>query len=184
MRKLSIAVALSAALAGCGVYGYDTYGLGYASPSSYGVSLSPYGANVYTSIAPPAPLLEVAPPAPGLGYAWINGYWGWGGDQYVWNRGYWAQPPGPGYGWQPFGWVPYANGYRFVPGRWYRYGHAREVPYVYPYPPVRYGPRYSVIPRGPHPHGYIPPQYWGRGPVRAVPGRSYVYRVPGPRYRH
>lgn len=169
MRKLIIAAALSA-LAGCGAYygydsyGYDSYGYGYSSPS-YGVSVSPYGTSVYTSVAPPAPLVEIAPPAPGPGYTWIDGYWGWNGGRYAWNRGYWGAPPAPGYAWQPYGWVYDGGRYRFVPGRWYRHGRAPHVPYVYAPPPVRYGPRYGTLPY--------------RGRVYATPGRprSYVYRV-------
>jgi hypothetical protein len=165
MRKLIIAAALSATIAGCGAYyGYDSYGYGYASPS-YGVAVSPYGASIYTSVAPPPPLVEVAPPAPGPGYAWIDGYWGWNGRQYAWNRGYWGAPPAPGYAWQPYGWVYDGGRYRFVPGRWYRRGRSVRVPYVYAPPPVRHGARYGTIPY--------------RGRVYATPGRppSYVYRV-------
>lgn len=179
MRRLWIAVSLAGvALGGCAVgyaydlgYGYDADYVGYAGPSG----------SVYASVAPPAPLVEVVPPQPGPGYAWINGYWGWDGQRYVWNRGSWGLPPGPGYAWQPYGWVAAGPGYRFVPGRWYPYGSPPNIQYVYPRPPLRQGPYYGVLPPAQtYPYAYIPRQYYYHGPVYATPGGppSYVYRVP------
>ena len=42
-------------------------------------------ARVYVGIAPPVPIVEVVPAAPGPGYYWIPGYWIWDGGRYVWR---------------------------------------------------------------------------------------------------
>ena len=36
---------------------------------------------------------------PGPGYAWVDGYWNWGGDRYVWVPGVWRRPPYAGGYW-------------------------------------------------------------------------------------
>ena len=44
--------------------------------------------------APPPMLVEVPPPMPYDGAAWVGGYWVWRGD-WVWAHGYWMAPPRP-----------------------------------------------------------------------------------------
>jgi WXXGXW repeat (2 copies) len=44
-------------------------------------------------LAPPAPVVEVAPPPPAPGYVWQPGYWSWNGVQYVWVPGVYVVPP-------------------------------------------------------------------------------------------
>jgi len=41
--------------------------------------------------APPAPLVEVVPPAPYPDSYWIAGHWKWENNRYVWNNGHWEQ---------------------------------------------------------------------------------------------
>jgi hypothetical protein len=42
---------------------------------------------VVVGLAPPAPVVEVAPAPPAPGYVWQPGYWSWNGFQYVWVPG-------------------------------------------------------------------------------------------------
>ena len=70
-------------------------------------------------VAPPPPQVDVVIAAPGPGYFWISGFWGWIGGRHVWIGGHWA-PHRPGWRWAPFGWYPYARGWRARPGRWER----------------------------------------------------------------
>lgn len=166
-------------LAGCSA------GASYATYDSYGYG-DDYGA-IYADVAPPGPLIEVVPPSPGPGYAWIGGYWAWTGRRYVWQPGRWVVRP-RGLVWVPHGWVIEGGRYRYVPGRWVPRARYRAVPYVHRIPPVRYGDRYAVIPYAarPHPYAYVPPAYrhpryrgyydrWYRArPYPAPPARAYV----------
>ena len=43
-------------------------------------------ARVYIRIAPPVPIVEVAPPPPGPDYFWVPGFWIWDGAHYVWRH--------------------------------------------------------------------------------------------------
>ncbi|HVR03192.1 MAG TPA: hypothetical protein VMT47_13735, partial [Polyangia bacterium] len=53
-------------------------------------------ATVYPTVAPPPPVAEYRPPAPGYGYLWVDGYWDWNGYDWAWSNGYW-QPDRPGF---------------------------------------------------------------------------------------
>lgn len=99
--------------------------------------------------APPAPLVEIIPPAPYPDYVWINGYWWWSGSSYVWIRGHWSAPPRIGLVWVPSGWILYNGYYHFVAGYWSHHHHARErVHYVHPIPRphIEHGTRYRTMP--------------------------------------
>src|SRR6266852_2053151 len=50
---------------------------------SVGIGVGGYG------YAPP-PVVAYAPPYPGPGYEWVNGYWSEGGHRRFWRDGYWA----------------------------------------------------------------------------------------------
>jgi hypothetical protein len=65
--------------------------------------------------APPAPVVERMPPAPGPGYAWIEGHWRWEArrGQYVWIRGHWDI-----HMWVAGRWDQRPNGWAWVEGRW------------------------------------------------------------------
>ncbi|MFM2125295.1 MAG: hypothetical protein RL328_1746 [Acidobacteriota bacterium] len=52
-----------------------------------------YGGYYAAPPPPPPPPAMYAPPAPGPGYVWIQGYWGYAGGRYAWNNGYWTRPP-------------------------------------------------------------------------------------------
>src|SRR5581483_2184509 len=49
----------------------------------------------YANTPPPPVRAEVVGVAPGPGYVWVNGYWGWRGNAYAWVPGYYAHPPRP-----------------------------------------------------------------------------------------
>ena len=73
---------------------------------------------VYVDRAPPAAYNEVVTVAPGPGYVWVGGYYGWSGRDYLWNRGYWSLPArgyttrNPGY------WHRDGRGHYWVAGNW------------------------------------------------------------------
>jgi WXXGXW repeat (2 copies) len=75
-------------------------------------------ARVYVGIAPPVPIVEVVPAAPGPGYYWIPGYWIWDGGRYVWRHGYYAIRPGPAAVWVPGHWSHHVRGWYWGPGHW------------------------------------------------------------------
>ena len=74
---------------------------------------------VYVDRAPPAPYQEVVPIAPGLGYVWVGGYYGWTGRDYAWNRGYWSLPVRGYSRWAPGYWHRDGRGHYWVAGRWH-----------------------------------------------------------------
>jgi len=72
------------------------------------------------SIAPPALRVETVGVAPGPGYVWITGYWGWVGGRHEWVPGYWEHPH-PGFVWVPHTWVHVSGGWRLREGYWRRH---------------------------------------------------------------
>jgi hypothetical protein len=59
-----------------------------------GVNVGPaYGGYYAAPPPPPPPPIAYVPPAPGPGYTWIQGYWGYNGGRYAWTNGYWMRPP-------------------------------------------------------------------------------------------
>ena len=75
------------------------------------------GETVYE--APPAARVETIGVAPGPGFVWITGYWGWAGGRHEWVPGYWERPH-PGYTWVPHTWVRVGGGWRLREGYWRR----------------------------------------------------------------
>jgi len=79
---------------------------------------------VSVSIAPPAPMLIVAP-APRPGYLWVPGYWGWNNGRHVWLNGSWLRER-PGYAyWQPR-WVQRDGHWLLERGQWARGDRDRD----------------------------------------------------------
>ncbi|HYL27410.1 MAG TPA: hypothetical protein VEW74_06205 [Candidatus Nitrosotalea sp.] len=72
-------------------------------------------AYIYVQIAPPAPIYETVPAAPGPGYAWVGGYYRWEGGRYVWVRGHYAHHAGA---WCAGHWHHGRHGYYWTDGRW------------------------------------------------------------------
>jgi len=64
----------------------------FAQPRiSVGIGVGGYGPGVYP---PPAYAQQYAPPCPGPGYTWVDGYWG---PRNVWVAGFWRAPVYPRY---------------------------------------------------------------------------------------
>jgi len=65
--------------------------------------------------APPPPRVVVsAPPTPGVGFMWVEGYWYPAGKHYKWHEGYWTRPPYEGARWV----APHHDGERYYAGYW------------------------------------------------------------------
>lgn len=77
-------------------------------------------AAVFIGVAPPAPIVEVVPPVPAVGYVWTPGYWNWNGLRYVWVRGAYVLPPRFGAAFVPGHWAYGPRGHFFVRGYWRR----------------------------------------------------------------
>jgi len=74
---------------------------------------------VYYAPGPPPPVrAEAFGAAPGPGFVWINGYWGWRGGRYDWVGGRWDRPPRPRAVWVAPRWERRGERYRFYEGRW------------------------------------------------------------------
>ncbi|HLX25473.1 MAG TPA: YXWGXW repeat-containing protein [Candidatus Cybelea sp.] len=72
-------------------------------------------AYIYVQTAPPAPIYETVPAAPGPGYVWVGGYYRWNGNRYVWVHGHYARHAGR---WCGGHWRHGAHGYYWVNGAW------------------------------------------------------------------
>ncbi|MDR3727551.1 MAG: hypothetical protein P4K86_10965 [Terracidiphilus sp.] len=105
-------------------YAQPTYATGnnYQSNRQYAQD-SDYGAQpVYYSSEAPPPLPQYRQPeAPGDGYLWTPGYWGWSSRGYYWVPGAWVEAPYEGALWTPGYWGYRDNRYRFYRGYWGRH---------------------------------------------------------------
>jgi len=54
-----------------------------------GVGVGGYDQGYYP---PPAYASQYAPPSPGPGYTWVDGYWAPQGGRNVWTKGFWRAP--------------------------------------------------------------------------------------------
>lgn len=73
---------------------------------------------VYVRTGPPALRTEVIVPSPGPHYAWVPGYWSWGGSEYVWVGGTWQNPPHAKAAWVAPRWNHTSRGWYVVNGHW------------------------------------------------------------------
>lgn len=105
--RLALAIASVAVLGGCVIAP-----LGPRGP--YAMEPGPV-----VDVAPPPSPYEAQVPAPGPGYVWIGGYWGWNLGRHVWIGGRWALPPA-GHGWVPGYWGRHGHGWRWNGGHWGR----------------------------------------------------------------
>lgn len=74
--------------------------------------------SVHVQIGPPAPLVEVRPIAPAVGYVWVPGYYRWDHRSYQWTAGHWMKPPHRHATWVEPRWVHERNGWRMNRGHW------------------------------------------------------------------
>lgn len=140
-RRWTIGVALLGALAlgGCHVRAYR-----------------PYGTVVYQ--APPPARVVMQPPAPGPGYAWVNGYWHWNGGQWVWMEGQWVAQR-QGYVYVAPSWTMQGGGYVYQDG-----GYRQQPAGVYVTPPQ--GGVYVNTPPPPQGGVYVNGGVQGEGAVQ------------------
>lgn len=82
------------------------------------LAVAALGADVVVRVAPPRPVVETRPPAPGRDYVWTPGYHRWDGSRYAWVGGAWAVPPRRHAHWVPAHWAHKRGGWVFVEGRW------------------------------------------------------------------
>jgi hypothetical protein len=86
-----------------------------------GMGLTACGGAVYYANVPPPPVrVEAFGPAPAPGYVWINGYWGWRGNNYVWFPGRYVRPPHRNARWVEPRWEHRGGRYEFRRGYWER----------------------------------------------------------------
>ena len=88
------------------------------------------------NIAPPPLPVYAQPMAPGDGYIWTPGYWGWNtaSDDYYWVPGTWVLAPANGQLWTPGYWAYAGDGYFWNPGYWgMRVGYYCGLNYGYGY---------------------------------------------------
>ena len=76
---------------------------------SIGVRVGGYGPGYY----PPPAYAQYAPPCPGPGYTWTDGYWQPEDGRNVWIAGFWQAPYNSGYGYG------YSVAPRYVAPRYY-----------------------------------------------------------------
>lgn len=67
--------------------------------------------------APPPIQTEVIPVAPGPGFIWIGGFWGYEGHHYVWHHGHYTRGPA-GNVWVRDSWVHSRRGWEYQRGHW------------------------------------------------------------------
>ena len=68
--------------------------------------------------APPALYVEEVGVAPGPGFVWIGGFWGWNGH-WVWQAGHWGHPPRRGALWVAPRYVFRGGRHVYVRGYWH-----------------------------------------------------------------
>jgi WXXGXW repeat (2 copies) len=73
---------------------------------------------VVVSGQPPPLRAEAIGVAPGPGYIWIRGHWGWHHERWEWIGGRWEIPAQPGTVWIPGRWAPRGNGWVWVEGHY------------------------------------------------------------------
>ncbi len=88
--------------------------------SAFGLLMAVGAANaqVVVQVAPPRPIVEVRPVAPGPNYVWTSGYHHWDGHAYVWTQGAWVVPPRPHARWVAHRWEHRNGGWVMVEGHW------------------------------------------------------------------
>jgi hypothetical protein len=73
---------------------------------------------VYVGAAPPAPIVELRPPAPGRAFVWTAGYYRWNGSRYVWTNGARVRAPRRSHHYVAGVWVRSPRGWYFREGHW------------------------------------------------------------------
>lgn len=131
---------------------------------------------------PPAPLVEVRPPAPQPSYVWVGGYWWWGNPAWTWVPGYWCAPRF-GYSYVASSWYWNSGYWYFGTGGWARPGSTLIVAQVGPRP-SRYvtsrsfTPHYVASGGGRIGTGPVHTPMPARAPQHYTPQASPLYHYP------
>jgi|ERR1700677_1705084 hypothetical protein len=91
---------------------------GYVQGVNIGISVSAGPAEIYTTAAPPAPIIEVQPASPGVGYVWTGGSWAWNNNRWGWEKGQWQTPPRAGMHYTPHHYQERGGQHVFQRGGW------------------------------------------------------------------
>ncbi len=67
---------------------------------------------------PPPLRSEMVPVAPGPGFIWIRGHWGWHRDRWEWIGGRWDRVAQPGAEWVPGRWAVRGGGWVWIEGHY------------------------------------------------------------------
>ena len=86
---------------------------------SFNIGVGGYGPGYYR----PAPAYIAAPPCPGPGYVWVDGYWSQFSGRNRWVAGYWTRPSAPRYDYRSSDYR-YHDSYSRGFGNGYRESHA------------------------------------------------------------
>ncbi len=73
---------------------------------------------VYVERRPPPDRVEVVGVAPEPGYAYVRGFWRWGGAEYAWVPGRWVVAQRGYRRWEAGQWRHGRRGWFWVEGRW------------------------------------------------------------------
>jgi len=77
------------------------------------------GGYAFYATTPPPPIRsEARGIAPGAGYVWIDGYWGYNGGRYAWVAGRWDRPPRGRSRWESGRWETRKGRYQYRQGHW------------------------------------------------------------------
>jgi hypothetical protein len=94
--KKTIAILALAALGITTVNAGVNVGISFGIPIPAPVAVVPAPVVVAPApVVPPpvsAPVVEVVPACPMLGYIWVGGSWGWCNNRWVWTCGHWGRP--------------------------------------------------------------------------------------------
>jgi hypothetical protein len=89
-----------------------------ASSAIVAPTLGTAAVQIDIDIAPPAPRVEVLPPAR-PGFVWAPGFWEWRDRAHVWVPGRWV-PERRGFHWVPDRWEQRGPHWHHVEGHWER----------------------------------------------------------------
>jgi len=74
--------------------------------------------DIVVRAAPPLDRYEAVGIAPGPGYVFIRGHWGWRHERWEWIGGRWELPAQPGAVWVPGQWIVRGGGYVWIEGHY------------------------------------------------------------------
>ena len=73
---------------------------------------------IYARTAPPPIRVEAFGLAPGPGFLWVRGYWGWRANDYYWIPGRWERVPRGRRRWDDGYWERRSDHFYWRDGRW------------------------------------------------------------------